>query len=182
MRCFDGSEQQRRDPHTSSLQGSESSGEMRNRSPETSGSESSALRQEILAVCYISPVSHRQFASPRLPLHCCAVSARPDPRVTQFDLRVSPTFLLSVLCAPLFARRSSQCDWFSRGAGALHAKGHERPLGDLAFPWRARERSASRDLVPVDPKTIQEYHGVLPFRSRHLYQTTSFLRDCRHQF
>ena len=40
---------------------------------------------------------------------------------------------LSVLCAPLFVRRSSQCDWFSRGAGALHAKGHERPLS-----WRSR--------------------------------------------
>ena len=111
-----------------------------------------------------------------------ARSARPDPRVTQFGLRVSPIFFLSVLCAPLFVRRSSQCDWFSRGAGALHAKGHERPLGDLAFPWRARERPASRGRVPVDPKTIQEYHGVLSFRSRHLHQTTSFLRDCRHQF
>jgi len=31
--------------------------------------------QESLAVCYISPVSHRQFASPRLPLYCCAVCA-----------------------------------------------------------------------------------------------------------
>ena len=51
-----------------------------------------------------------------------------------FGLRVSPNFLLSVLCAPLFVRRSSQCDWFSRGAGALHVKDHERPLGDLAFP------------------------------------------------
>ena len=111
-----------------------------------------------------------------------ARSARPDPRVTQFGLRVSPIFLLSVLCAPLFVRRSSQCDWFSRGAGALHAKGHERPLGDLAFPWRARERPASRGRVPVDPQTTQEYHDVLPFRSHHLHQTTSFLRDCRHQF
>ena len=111
-----------------------------------------------------------------------ARSARPDPRVTQFDLRVPPNFLLSVLCAPLFVRRSSQCDWFSPGAGALHAKGHERPLGDLAFPWRARERPASRGRVPVDPKTIQEYNDVLPFRSRHLHQITLFLRDCRHQF
>ena len=44
-------------------------GGVRNRSPENSGSESSAFLQEILAVCYISPVSHRQFASPRLPLY-----------------------------------------------------------------------------------------------------------------
>ena len=66
-------------------------------------------------------------------------AARFLTRVTRFGLRVSPTFLLlSVLCAPLFVRRSSQCDSFSRGAGALHAKDHERPLGDLAFPWRAR--------------------------------------------
>ena len=111
-----------------------------------------------------------------------ARSARPGPRVTQFGLRVSPIFLLSVLCAPLFVRRSSQCDWFSRGAGALHAKDHERPLGDLSFPWRARERPASRGRVSVDPKTIQEYHDAMPFISRHLHQTTSFLRDCRHQF
>ena len=44
-------------------------GGAQNRSPETSGSESSAFLREILAVCYISPVSHRQFASPRLPLY-----------------------------------------------------------------------------------------------------------------
>ena len=62
-------------PRSAHLQGSESSGEVRNRSPETSGSESLAFLQEIMAVCYISPVSHRQFASPRLPLYCCAVSA-----------------------------------------------------------------------------------------------------------
>ena len=60
-------------PRSAHLQGSESSGEVRNRRPETSGSESSAFLQESLEVCYISPVSHRQFASPRLPLYCCAV-------------------------------------------------------------------------------------------------------------
>ena len=102
----------------------------------------------------------------------------------KFGLRVSPNFccFVAVLCAPLFVRRSSQCAWFSRDAGALPAKGHARPLGDLAFPWRARERPASsRGRVPVDPRTIQEHHGVLPFRLRHLHQTTSFLRDCSHQ-
>ena len=110
-----------------------------------------------------------------------ARSARPYPRVTQFGLQVSPIFLL--FCAPLFVRRSLQCDSFSRGAGALHAKDHERPLGDLAFPWRARERPASRCRVLVDPKTIhQEYHDDPPFCLRHLHQTTSFLRDCRHRF
>ena len=28
--------------------------------------------------------------------------------------------------------------------------------------------------MPVDPKTIQEDHGVMPFRSSHLRQTTAF--------
>ena len=64
-------------PRSAHLQGSESSGEeVRNRSPETSGSESSAFLQEILAVCYISPVSHRQFASPRLLLPLTVVLLR----------------------------------------------------------------------------------------------------------
>ena len=69
---------------------------------------------------------------------------------------------VAVLCAPLFVRRSSQCAWFSRDAGALPAKGHARPLGDLAFPWRARERPASsRGRVPVDPQNDPR----IPWRS-----------------
>ena len=60
--------------------------------------------------------------------------------------------LLSVLCAPLlFVRRSSQCDWFSRGAGALHSKGHERPLGDLAFPWRRKFKGGSSSVQKIAP-------------------------------
>ena len=42
----------------------------------TSVVQTCSLYQEIRAVCYISLVSHRQFASPRLPLYCCAVPAR----------------------------------------------------------------------------------------------------------
>ena len=98
MRCFDGSELRAAAPRSAHLQGSESSGEVRNRSPETSGSESSAFLQGILALCYISPVSHRQFASPRLPLCCCCAVTRASTARASERTYMAVGWVLSRMC------------------------------------------------------------------------------------
>ena len=112
-----------------------------------------------------------------------ARSARPDPRVTQFDLRVSPNFC----CCPCSVRLClSAAARSAIGSHEARARSTPRATSGRSATWRSRgelESGLPPGRVPVDPKTtIQEYHGVLAFRSRHLHQATSFLRDCRRQF
>ena len=120
-------------PRSAHLQGSESSGEVRNRRPETSGSESSAFLQESLADCYISPVSHRQFASPRLPLYCCAVPGRHGTRSVMIKRR-----------SRILRRRTRQ-------AALDKPRVHDGQLGFAILEQKAAETAANRAFEEKQP-------------------------------